>query len=100
MVHAPRPCPAARTRQGRPGRRDQSSVTPDCLTTSAQRLISLSTKPPNCAPVTLGMVDPLPAQISLILGVFSALVTSAIILSTTGWGVPAGAHIAYQVDTS
>src|SRR5690606_5320503 len=74
--------------------------TPASLTTPPQRSISESTNWPNLAPVKLGIALPLLAQSSLILGAFSAFTISSAILSTISAGVPAGAHIAYQVDTS
>ncbi|CUI59594.1 Uncharacterised protein [Achromobacter ruhlandii] len=46
------------------------------------------------------MAVPLLSQVSLIFGVFRALVISAVMRSTASCGVPAGAQIAYQVDTT
>src|SRR5690554_4614836 len=74
--------------------------TPASLATPAQRSISESTNSPNFSPVRLGIALPLLAHNSLIFGEFSALTISSDILSTMSDGVPAGAHIAYQVETS
>ena len=86
--------------QSSPPWRDFSPAAPESRTTLAQRATSLSTNWPKSAPVMPGMAEPLLVQISLILGVFRALVISAVMRSTASLGVPAGAQIAYQVDTT
>src|SRR3546814_9250397 len=63
-------------------------------------MISASTNLPKASPVILGVAEPLLVQSSFTLGAFKALTSSSDIFLTMSAGVPSGAHMAYQVDTS
>ena len=77
----------------------QSSLAPEPLTTSAQRLISLLTKRPKSSPHRLGVSVPRPVHMVLRSSAFSALRISACMAVVASRGLPLGAQMPYQVAT-